>query len=408
MNALPAKISLCMFTNASVRAGAEQHMLDLLLRLDRRRFQLALACPAPLIDLLRPELPAEVECFPVEILRPADLRAIFAFDRFLRQRKIQIVHSHGFHSSLFASPIARWAGVPVVVETPHSREYWRRGWKANYAIDRMVGRCVDAYIAVSHASRRYLVEEKRLPPEKITVIQNGSELERFDPARRAPEGLRAQLDFGPDDPILLLSGRLEPQKGHSVMLRALPAVLAAVPNARLVCVGEGALRASLEAQVRELGLTDAVRMVGYQSNIEDWLALADVCVLPSLFEGLPLVAIESLAAGRPMVASAVDGTPEIVVDGATGLTVPPANPPALAAAIVRLLRDPELRSQFRHAGRLWVEQHFNIFRQVYDTEQFYRQIWEQKTGLVLATQPELGILAAVPADTPPLARRIGR
>jgi glycosyltransferase involved in cell wall biosynthesis len=414
----PAKLPVCMFTNATVRAGAENHMLDLMRRLDRCRFEICLACPAPLIDLFRGDLPGDVRTFPVSILRPTDGRAMLQFAGFLRREKVQIVHSHGFRSSLFASPIASWAGVPVAIETPHIREYWRRGWKANYAIDRMAGRYVHAYVAVSHANRRYLINEKRLPPEKITVIQNGSELEKFDPRHRPPSALRAQLGFGERDPILLLAGRLEAQKGHAVLFQALTKVLAAVPEVRLVCVGDGALRASLEAQIHELGLASCVSMVGRQSNIPDWLALADICVLPSFFEGLPLVAIECLAAGRPMIASAVDGTPEVIIDGKTGLTFPAGDPQALAAAIVRLLQAPELRAQFSNAGRRWVEQHFDIRLQVSKTERLYQQVWEKRTGHLFAPsgspadavfasaegkQPELGTLTPAKANRAPLA-----
>src|SRR5439155_23179940 len=129
------------------------------------------------------------------------------------------------------------------------------------------------------------------------------------------------LGFGDDDPVLVVIGRLEPQKGHRVLLLALPAIRHEFPGVRVVFVGEGGLKAELEQQVAGAGLTDAVRFVGRQSNVVDWLALADVTVLPSFYEGLPLAAIEALAAGRPIVATAVGGTPEVVVDGPTRLTV---------------------------------------------------------------------------------------
>ncbi|PYN14724.1 MAG: hypothetical protein DME05_14400, partial [Candidatus Rokuibacteriota bacterium] len=197
-------------------------------------------------------------------------------------------------------------------------------------VDRIAGRFVDQYIAVSDANRRYLVEEKGLARHKVVVIHNGCDLRRFNPHHRAPAGMRESLGFGASDPVLVVVGRLEPQKGHRVLFDALPAVRAQFPRVRLVCVGEGARRQELEQQVAASGLGDTVRFVGQQANVADWLALADVTVLPSFFEGLPLAAIESLAAGRPMVASAVDGTPEVVVDGATGLTVPPGDAAGLA------------------------------------------------------------------------------
>jgi glycosyltransferase involved in cell wall biosynthesis len=119
-----------------------------------------------------------------------------------------------------------------------------------------------------------------------------------------------------------------------------------------------------------------VRFVGFQSNVADWFALGDLTVLPSFYEGLPLVAIESLAAGRPVVATAVDGTPEVVVHGFTGLTVPPGDSCRLAEAICILLRSPEMRHNFGRQGRQWVETHFKQEKQVRETQGFY--IWARE------------------------------
>src|SRR6185369_7282234 len=183
-------------------------------------------------------------------------------------------------------------GARVILETPHLREHWRRGWlKSRFVIDRLVGRCLDYYIAVSEANARYLAESKGLPAEKIIVIQNGCDLDRFDPTRAASMELKRSLGFGDGDPVLLVLGRLEPQKGHRVLLEAIPAIRREFPQVRLVCAGEGGLRADLEKQCRELKIEESVRLVGYQSNVADWLALADISVLPSLYEGLPLVVI---------------------------------------------------------------------------------------------------------------------
>jgi glycosyltransferase involved in cell wall biosynthesis len=265
----------------------------------------------------------------------------------------------------------------LIVETPHLRELWRQGWKAWNGIDRAAGCFVDRYIAVSQANARYLVEQKGLPAGKVTVIQNGSNLDRFAPAEAAP-GMKESLGFGAEDPVLVVAARLDAQKGHRVLLEALPLIRAQVPAVRLVCVGEGNLRGELERQAGRLGLQDAVRWAGYQADIRPWLALADVCVLPSLYEGLPLIAIETLASGRPMVATAVDGTPEVVVDGRTGITVPPGDAGALAGAILRLLRDPELGQRLARQGRDWVLARFTEERQIRETEELYWRCWEER------------------------------
>ena len=171
-----------------------------------------------------------------------------------------------------------------------------------------------------------------------------------------------------------MAARLEPQKGHQVLLRAMARLKAEFPNLRLVALGEGSLRAELQGLVRELGLENSVLMPGHCPDVRGWMSAADVCVLPSFAEGLPLFAIECLAASRPMVASAVDGTPEIVINGKTGLTVAAGDPVALALAIARLLRDPRLAVQLGAAGAEWVRQRFTLERQIREDRSTLRTI----------------------------------
>jgi glycosyltransferase involved in cell wall biosynthesis len=289
---------------------------------------------------------------------------------------------------MLASPLAKIAGVPLTIETPHIRELWRTTWpKSSFAIDRLAGRYVDFYIAVSESNAQFLLETKQLPKEKIRVIQNGTDLSRFNPSHSAPRDMRKSLGFDESDPIIVLTGRLEAQKGHAVLLEALPPVRQKFLNLRVVFVGEGSLRDKLEQQVRTLGLQECVRFVGIQSNVADWLALANFCVLPSFYEGLPLVAIESLAAGRTMVASAVDGTPEVIVDRKTGLLVPPGDPSALSSAIVQLLSEPALCRELAAAGRAWVMERFDLNRQILETQDLYLEGYE-KQKLRSATAPK--------------------
>jgi len=237
------------------------------------------------------------------------------------------------------------------------------------------------------------------------VIHNGCDVQRFNPHHQAPVGMRQSLGFEDGNPIIIVVGRLEPQKGHRVLLEALPTVRREFPGVRMVCVGEGALRAELEQQVADSGLADTVRFVGQQSNVVDWLALATVTVLPSFYEGLPLAAIETLATGRAMVATAVDGTPEVVVDGATGLTVPPGDPAQLARAICRLLRDRSLREKLALAGRDWVLERFSEDRQVQRTAALY-QLALARRGRFTRSEPRLAAEGR-DADEGPSSRHQG-
>lgn len=367
----PDRISVVHFCNERVRGGAEEHMLTLLRGLNRHLFRLHLVCTPELARLMKHDLPSDVEVFQLRLDKPWQMWSAMQLAEILRRRRVEILHSHLFYASLFSSPVAWMCSVPVVVETPHVREVWRQGLKSRYTIDRLVGHCVTHYIAVSEANGRYLAEQKGLPAQKISVIHNGSDLNRFRQARCKSAQKRATLGLQKEELVLLVAGRLEPQKGHSILLKALPQVRHAFPNVRAVFAGEGALVRQLQQQARDLGLEEVVDFVGFQSNMEDWFSVADITVLPSFYEGLPLAAIESLAAGTPVIATAVDGTPEIVIHERTGLTVAPGADDELATAICALLADPKLRSQFGSAGRAWVEQEFSQERQIKKTEDLY-------------------------------------
>ena len=302
------------------------------------------------------------------------MKAAWQLARILRQQRVEILHLHLFHSSLLASPIGWACRVPVIIETPHVAERWRKGWmKGTFWLDRLIGRCVTHYIAVSQSNARYLVQTKGVPRDKITTIRNGCDLTHFAPDRRMPTRLRKTMGIKDEDLVLIVPARLEPQKGHAVLLKALPSVLHEFPQLKVIFVGDGKLRGDLEQQTETLGLTSCVKFAGFQSNMADWYVLADLMVLPSFFEGLPLVAIESLASGCPVVATDVDGTPEVVIHRATGLIVPPGDPGPLAEAIRLMFRYPEMRRSLGQRGRALVKAEFNQAKQIAETAALYWQ-----------------------------------
>ena len=376
------RLSIAYFTNTDVRAGVEEHILTLLRGLDRRRFRPFLICPPALIELIQADIPADVEILPLNLVEPSQFGAAWGLARFLRAKRIDVLHSHMFRSSWLASPVGWLCHVPLIVETAHGREDWRRGWlKARFVVDRAVGRFVGAYISVSRGCAEYLVNQKGLPAGKIHVIPNGCDLDRFSGSFGKSAAMRDALGLGNGQPVLVVIGRLEPQKGHAVLLESLVRIRAEFAHVHLVCVGEGSLTDSLKAQTSRLGLTEQVHFAGYQRNPEDWLAMADIAVLPSFYEGMPLVAIEALAAGRAIVATAVDGTSEVVVDGKTGLTVPPGNAAALAEAICRLLRNPAERCALGVAGRQWVLENFSENTQLRRTQELYLRLLGERRSM---------------------------
>jgi glycosyltransferase involved in cell wall biosynthesis len=367
------------FSNSLARGGAEEHLLILIKGLDRTRFRVHLVCSPELAETLRADVPSDVELIPLHLRGPAHVWPALRLAWLIAGRRIDILHSHLSFASTFASPIGWVCRVRVIVETPNLNDPRPRRLVALRALsDLIVGSCVDICIAVAQANARHLIARKRRPPGKIVVIHNAADLQRFEPDRQPPPDLRRSLGFPDAAPVLVVIARLQPQKGHRVLLRALAAVRRQFPLVRLVCVGDGPLRSELEREASELGLQEAVRFLGYRRDVPSWLALADVSVLPSFFEGLPLVAIESLAAGRAVVATAVDGTPEVIIDNVTGLTVPSGDAERLAEAIIRLLRDPVLRRRLGSAGRRFVLERFDKERLLAETQGLYLRTWEAR------------------------------
>ncbi|MGO9799745.1 MAG: glycosyltransferase family 4 protein, partial [Candidatus Binatus sp.] len=296
--------------------------------------------------------------------------------RFIRRENIALVHCHLFIASLLGAGVARMAGVGAVIETCHGPEVWRmgKGLRGRVWVDRQVGRLVDQYIAVSHAAARHLIATKRVPKTKVRVIHNGRDLDRFAPTdAQRRTATRATLGLG-DEPVCLTLARLDGQKGHRHLIDALAILAPRQPKLVTLLAGEGPLEAGLRAQCAALGLADRVRFLGYRRDVPELFEAADLVVLPSLYEGLPLVAIEALAARRPMVATEVDGTPEVVIHERTGLLAAPANPPALAAAIERLLDDPALASRLASEGCKYVRENFALQRQIEQTAALYSEL----------------------------------
>jgi glycosyltransferase involved in cell wall biosynthesis len=371
-----SRIRILHILTNEVRGGIEEGVLSLLRLMDRERFVPLLACPPKLIEAYGRELGDDLKVYPLpRLCRPYQVSAMVQLVRILRASAPDVVHTHLFVTSLCVAPVAKLIGIPVVVESCRIREGWRgNAWKG-YWIDRVVDGFVDANVTNSDALRRYLLEVKRFPADKVVVIRNGRDLSRvLAPPVSETAALRREFHLCPDALVVVAPGRLEAQKGHDYLLQALPAVLKQFPNLRMFIVGEGSLRQQLAAKITELNLQDHVMLTGYRKDVYDLFRLSDLVVLASLFEGLPLVAIEAGALGKTILATAVDGTPEVVLHGETGWLVPPANSADLAVAMCKLLVDAELRARLGEQARKYVTQEFSFDRLVVETEGLYTRL----------------------------------
>jgi glycosyltransferase involved in cell wall biosynthesis len=358
-------VRLLFVLTAPVRGGIEEVVLSLLARLNRAEFTPGLAAPATLLDAMRDELDAcAVPTFPVAAESWLDFRGVRTLARCIRSFEPDIVNPHLFRSTLVAAPLAKWLGVRCVVETYHGREAWRRGpIRGSFLVDRVVSRFVDRVIAVSEAARDFLVTVKRIPAHKITVVPNGRDLSVFQPGCGGSD-VRRELGIPADAPVLGIVGRLEEQKGHRYGIDAFAQVSKEFPEARLLIVGEGSLRGALEQQARELGVSDRVIFTGFRTDVPRLYDAMNVVVLPSLYEGMPLTAIEAAAMGKPIVATGVDGTCEVIDHGETGWLVPSEDDSAIASAVRVQLLDPVSAMQRGERARERALRRFDLTRQV--------------------------------------------
>ena len=278
----------------------------------------------------------------------------------LRRTGCDVLLCHGYKADLLGRVAARRVGVPAVAVS--------RGWTGEDRkvrlyewLDRRHLRLMDRVVCVSAGQATRVRRWCRVPAGRVTVIHNGARLGAF--ASPDPTARGRLLDLFPGrrvSRVVLAAGRLSPEKGFGVLVEAAAAVLRDDPAAGVVLFGDGVLRPELGGRVRELGLADRFRMPGFRTDLDSLLPAADVVVLPSLTEGLPNVALEAGAAGVPVVATAVGGTPEVVADGGTGFLVPPGEPGPLAARLSELLANPDLRARMGTAARRRMRESFTF------------------------------------------------
>jgi glycosyltransferase involved in cell wall biosynthesis len=262
---------------------------------------------------------------------------------------------------------ARRAGVPAVVQTQH--QPWLLNPRKRAPFFRAIAP-VDRLIAVSEGVR--LTHQRiGVPPARLVTVPNGIVPRRPGPGRAAA---RATLGLNPDQLVVMTVGRLMVQKGQRYLVAAMPALAEWFPHLAVVIVGGGYLAGKLARQAAELGVAGFLHLPGHRTDARMLLDAADVFVLPSRQEGMPLAALEAMDAGLPVVATDVIGTAEVVAHGVTGTLVPPQDPPALAEALVELLADPDLRHRYARAGRRRYVEHFTSRRMAEDTLRVYEDV----------------------------------
>ena len=348
--------------------GAQEHVFNLVNRLDHGFYDVSIVSLSPGSAVRRLQRAG----FAVTVIdEPDDVIATATLAAHLADARPDVVHNHMFRAEVVGTKAAvalATAGHrrPFVISTVHSSRV--RSCEDQEQL-RRITRLMDRLIVVSSSIEQKVVDEGRLGAERV-LIHNGVDLDRLDHQEPCCT-LREEYGMEPGASIVGVVGRLELEKGHPTLLEAWPMVLEAVPGAYLLIVGEGSRHDALRQIAREQGIERHVIFTGRRDDIPAVTAALDVAVLPSYREAQGLTILEAMAMSRPVVASNVGGIPEMVEDGVTGLLVPPHDPPALAAAIGRLLLDHPFADTLARAGHDLVHDRFCVQRMVNAVQELY-------------------------------------
>jgi len=301
-----------------------------------------------------------------------DVRIIPRLIKYIKENRIDVVHTSVFPADVYGRIAAKLAGVPFIFSTTERFEEHKQ--EVMYLLlcfaDTLTIHLTTKVVAISNAVKDYLIRWHRVKPDRIEVIYNGVDVKRFDITLNHID-YKTQLGLDPDKAIVCTIARLVPVKGLETLIEAAAEVLKDVKEAQFLIVGDGLLKKQLESRVSQLNIDGAFVFTGFRNDIPEILSIVDVFVMPSLSEGLGNAILEAMAAGKPVVASNVGGISEAVLHNKTGFLVPPRDSYSLAEAIIRLLQSKQTRLRMGNEGKRHVMLNFNMKKMVSEYENFY-------------------------------------
>jgi glycosyltransferase involved in cell wall biosynthesis len=372
--------------------GAETHIYRLATHLRQGRYEPLVCClsGSPRIAALKDQ---GVQVITLDISRHSIVlfplflndvvKAILKLILLIRRRKVDIIHTHLPDCAILGGIAGKLSGAEVVA-TYHGLKILpfdrKKNDPRNYLrmiFYRFAGILAYRSIAVSEEVKDLMVRAMHVEPHKILVINNGIDTEDYGKPIDL-ETVCKELGLVFDDKVVTFVGRLVSNKGHKYLIMAAQVVIRYYPNTKFLLVGNGPTLGELTDLVSKLSLEKHVKFLGERSDIPNILAITNVFVLPSFAEGISLALLEAMAAGKPVVATAVPGNRDVVVDKETGLLVPAKDFEALGSAICKLLTDPHTAKRMGASGRVRVRKHFNFQKTLHKTEQIYNKAMIKK------------------------------
>jgi sugar transferase (PEP-CTERM/EpsH1 system associated) len=369
-------------------------MVDTLTRRLASRYHFVIACLDEVGDLGERLIGDGFEVVQLHRRAGFDWRCVRRLGRFLEANNVQVVHAHQYTPFAYAAATRLFGRRPRIVFTEHGRFYPDMTSRKRRAFNRLVVSRLDRLVAVGESVRQALIEKEGLPASRIQVIYNGIDLEPVKLTPRQRSELRKVMGASDEDFLVVQVARLDTIKDHPTALRVIAAASREDSSLRLAIVGDGPEKANIERQVHELSLNKHVRLLGKRDDVAHLLAAADAFLLTSVSEGIPVTIIEALAAGVPVVATAVGGVPEVIDDGISGLLAPAGDVSALAVALLRLARDAALQEKFACEGAKRASERFSEDRMIERYASIYRDILHCDCDDALGRTPDETIAAA--------------
>jgi glycosyltransferase involved in cell wall biosynthesis len=353
------------------KGGAERFLVSLVKHFDQTRFNSIVCCLN-----WKGEWAKELEDNGIKVIAlnkkgKFDISVIFKLISVIKQYDISIVNTHLWAADTLGRLAAIIASVPVIISNVQNVDIWKQPW--HRFIDKLLSYKTIKFIAVSQAVKQFLIGTESIPEDKIEVIYNGIDISMDH--RPSTIDLKQQFGIRVDDIVLTVVGRLVEQKGHKYLFEAL-SMLNGKYSLKLLVVGEGPLRNSLQSMVNSLQLNDKIKFLGQRNDIAQILEISDCLVLSSLYEGLPVCVLEAMAAGKPVIATKVGGIPELVKDGKTGFIVEPKNSEVLLQAIDKLTNLPDIGKEMGARGREIANNNFSIISIAKHTKELFLELLE--------------------------------
>lgn len=370
------KMGIIFIINSLHAGGAERVVSELARGIDKTRYEPTILCLHERGVYFEALKDTDVKVLCLDLPYKMRIKELLILKRYIEQFKPHIVQTFLGNPNRWGALAGKLAKVPTIVSS--LRNCYYNETLIQKMFDVFCFQFVTHSISCAEAVKRFHVENKWYSGNKITTIHSGIDISRFS-VHKNKHYIQTELGISTDCLILGTVASLIPQKGHKYLIEAAKEVIKNRNDVIFAFVGDGSLRAELEQMVTSNGLDNNIKFLGLRKDIPQLLSSFDVFVLPSLWEGLPVAVIEAMAAGLPVVASRVDGVPEIVVDGETGLLVPSKDPKSLSNALLVLLSNPDKRFETGLLGRKRVGEEFSVEAMVRKFDALYQKLLAKKS-----------------------------